>query len=192
MGGSVQIGIAGAGFVGRGLAIALESHKDLTLSVALTRREIRSIDNFPRKETLTNSLQKLVDRSDVIVECTGDAIHATNVVEHALKAGRPVVTMNAEFQVTTGSYFVDRGVLTEAEGDQPGCIAALAEQAREMGFTPVVYGNRKGFYEPNPAYEQMQVWAKKQGISMTQVTSFTDGTKNQIEAALVANGLERT
>jgi predicted homoserine dehydrogenase-like protein len=185
----VQIGIAGTGFVGRGLAIALESQKDFTLSAVLTRREIASIDNFPRKEKLTNSFQELVERSDVIVECTGDAIHATNVVEHAFNAARPVVTMNAEFQVTAGSYYADRGVLTEAEGDQPGCIAALAEQAREMGFTPVVYGNRKGFYQPDPAHEQMQFWAWKHGISITQVTSFTDGTKIQIEAALVANGL---
>jgi glyceraldehyde-3-phosphate dehydrogenase/erythrose-4-phosphate dehydrogenase len=98
VGSRAQIGIAGTGFVGRGLAIALESQNDFTLSAVLTRRA--SIDNFPHKEKLTNSFQELVERSDVIVECTGDAIHATNVVEHAFEAARPVVTMNAEFQVT--------------------------------------------------------------------------------------------
>ena len=80
-------------------------------------------------------------------------------------------------------------MLTESQGDQPGSIAALAEQAREMGLEPLVYGNRKGFYNPDPTLEQMQCWATAQGISLRQVTSFTDGTKIQIEAALVANGL---
>jgi predicted homoserine dehydrogenase-like protein len=184
-----HIGIAGSGFIGRGLAVALDSHEDLALSAILTRREIKSIRDFPNPDKLTNSLQELIDRSDLIVECTGDVIHATDVVDQSLLAGRPVVTMNAEFHITTGSYFVGRGVLTEAEGDQPGCIAALAEEAREMGFTPIVYGNRKGYYHPSPPINEMQFWARKQGISLEQVTSFTDGTKIQIEAALVANGL---
>ncbi len=58
-----------------------------------------------------------------------------------------------------------------------------------MGFTPVVYGNRKGYYHPNPPADQMQYWAGRQGLSMEQVVAFTDGTKVQIEAALIANGL---
>ena len=35
----------------------------------------------------------------------------------------------------------------------------------------------------------MRYWAAKQGISLDKVTSFTDGTKVQIEQVLVANGL---
>lgn len=184
-----KIGIAGTGFIGRGLALALEARDDLALSAVLTRRRIESVGQFPRPDKLTNSLSTLIDKSDLIVECTGDVIHATDIVAEALYSGRPVVTMNAEFHVTTGSYFVNRGLLTEAEGDQPGCIAALAERTREMGFTPVVYGNRKGYFQPNPPVDQMQYWARKQGISLEQVTAFTDGTKVQIEAVLIANGL---
>jgi len=183
-----KIGIVGTGFIGLGLAVALESMKTLTLSAILTRRDTGSIDSRHR-DKLTTSLNRLIDQSDLIVECTGDAIYATEIVDRVLSAGRPIVTMNSEFHVTTGSYFTDRGVLTESQGDQPGSIAALAEQAREMGLEPVVYGNRKGFYNPDPTLEQMQYWAAAQGISLRQVTSFTDGTKIQIEAALVANGL---
>jgi predicted homoserine dehydrogenase-like protein len=95
--------------------------------------------------------------------------------------------------VTTGSYFVARGaLLTEAEGDQPGSLAALAEEARGMGFRVLVYGNRKGYYHPNPPLDQMQFWAKRQRISLDQVTAATDGTKLQIEQALIANGLDAT
>ena len=56
-----------------------------------------------------------------------------------------------------------------------------------MGFKPVVYGNIKGFLNTNPSLEDMVYWAQKQGYSLSSVTSFTDGTKLQIEQCLVAN-----
>jgi predicted homoserine dehydrogenase-like protein len=115
------------------------------------------------------------------------------VVDAAMSAGKPVVTMDAEFHVTTGSHYLDRGVmLTEAQGDQPGSLAAMAEDVRDMGFTVLVYGNRKGYYHPNPPLDQMQFWAKKQGQRVESITAFTDGTKMQIEQALVGNGLGAT
>src|SRR5690606_31756003 len=50
-----------------------------------------------------------------------------------------------------------------------------------------VYGNMKGFLTPNPTPEDMAYWSSKQGISIEQTTSFTDGTKGQIEQAFIAN-----
>jgi predicted homoserine dehydrogenase-like protein len=47
----------------------------------------------------------------------------------------------------------------------------------------------KAFLDRNPTPENMRYWASKQNYSMPMVTSFTDGTKVQIEQALVANGL---
>ena len=85
-----------------------------------------------------------------------------------------------------------RACSTEAEGDQPGSIAALREEAIMMGFKPLVYGNMKGFLNHHPTPEEMAYWAGKQGISVAQTTSFTDGTKIQIEQALVANGFGGT
>lgn len=58
-----------------------------------------------------------------------------------------------------------------------------------MGFEPVVYGNMKAFLNRQPSPEEMAFWAERQGYSIPMVTSFTDGTKVQIEQALVANGL---
>ena len=100
--------------------------------------------------------------------------------------------MNAEFHVTTGSYFAGKGIVTEAEGDQPGCLAALRENVMQMGFRPQVYGNVKGFYNPDPSLEDMLFWSMKQGISLPMVTASTDGTKLQYEQALVANGFGAT
>jgi predicted homoserine dehydrogenase-like protein len=188
-----RIGLVGTGFIASGFARLIQNHAlDLELKAVLTRRPLSQADGFPFPERLTHSLQQLIDECDVIVECSGDVLHATDVIDQVLRAGKPVVTMNSEFHVTTGSYFADKGLLTEAEGDQPGSIASLREEAIMMGFKPLVYGNMKGFLNHLPTPEEMAYWAGKQGISVAQTTSFTDGTKIQIEQALVANGFGGT
>ena len=190
---STQIGIVGTGFIAKGLTrLILAHHADLNVCAALTRRPIESINDFPAADVLTQSVEQLVDNSDLIVECSGDPIHATIVVEKALAAGKPVVTMGAEFHVTVGTHFVGKGLLTEAEGDQPGCLAALHEDIIQMGFKPLVYGNMKGYLNHTPSRKDMNFWADKQGFSVDQTTSFTDGTKLQIEQAFIANGLGAT
>ena len=169
--------------------MALEKQNDFTVSRVLTRTSIKVRSDFPGEDLLTNSVNELIDKSDIVIECTGHAVYATEVIEKVLSASRPVVTMDAEFQVTSGSYFIGRGLITEAEGDQPGCLAVFAEDIVQMGFKPLVYGNIKGFLNHNPTQQEMEFWANKQGIDLYKCIAFTDGTKVQIEQALVANGL---
>lgn len=184
-----RIGISGTGFIGRQIVRSLVGTSDLSPVRIHSRRPVGSVLEFPLEERLTNSLDQLVDESDLIVECSGDPRSATEVVQAAFSKGLPVVTMDTEFHVTCGSHFVSQGYITEAEGDQPGSLAALAAEAVAMGFRPVVYGNMKGYLELQPTRDAMQHWSKKLGVSIQQVTAFTDGTKLQMEGALVANGL---
>ncbi len=184
-----KIGIVGTGFIATGLMFNLLNQENLEVTKVLTRRDLSTLQNVPNPQILTNSLDDLIDHVDIVVECSGDTIHATEVALQTVNNKLPLVTMNSEFQVTTGSYFADKGFITEAEGDQPGCIAALAEEAKYMGFKPLVYGNIKSFLDENPTKESMLFWSEKKGISLQMVTSFTDGTKVQTEQVLVANGL---
>lgn len=184
-----KIGIIGSGFIGGGLAKLLLQHPDYELSYVLTRTALSKRDDFISPDKLTNSLEKLIKSSDLIVECSGDAIYATESIDHILKFDIPVVTMNSEFHVTTGSYFVNKGLVTEAEGDQPGVQAILHEEALAMGFKPIVYANIKGFLNENPTKKDMEYWGARSNLSLEMVTSFTDGTKVEIEQVLVANGL---
>ncbi len=185
----IRIGIVGTGFVSRHFVYELQRRSEYDLGKVLTRRPLDSCGEYPRPDALTDSLDQLIDDSDVVFECTGDVPYAASTVGPVLAAGKPVVTLNAEFHTTVGSHFVDQGLLTEAEGDQPGCLAALHEEAGAMGFTPLVYGNMKAFLDRNPSPKDMRFWADKQDYSVSMVTSFTDGTKVQIEQCLVANGL---
>jgi dTDP-4-dehydrorhamnose reductase len=184
-----KIGIIGSGFIANGLAKLLIQHPDYALMKVLTRTKIGERTDFVEPSVLTNSLDELIESCELIVECSGDAIYATESIDRIVKAGIPVVTMNSEFHVTTGSYFVDKGMVTEAEGDQPGVEAILHEEALAMGFKPLAYVNIKGFLNENPSREDMEYWGARSNLSLEMVTSFTDGTKVQIEQVLVANGL---
>lgn len=188
---TIRLGIVGTGFIASGFHALAAARKDLRVAAVLTRRPLNEVRG-PQAEALTRSIDELVEKSDLVVECSGSVRHAAEVVAAAQAAGRPVVTMNSEFHVTVGSFFVSKGLLTEAEGDQPGSIAALAEEAIAMGFEPKILGNTKGFLNLAPTREEMEYWAGRQGISLEQVTAFTDGTKVQIEQAFVANGLGGT
>ena len=188
-----KIGVSGTGMIARTLIRLITQHyPELEITRVLTRRPLNSFSDFPLPDRLTNSIDQLVDNADLVIECSGDVFHGTEVIERAFEAGLPVVTVNAELQVTTGSYLAGKGFLTEAEGDQPGSLAALHEEALMMGFKPLVYGNMKGYLNHDPSPEDMNYWSRRQGISIEQTTSFTDGTKVQIEQVIVGNGLGAT
>ncbi|WP_114749077.1 NAD(P)-dependent oxidoreductase [Pleomorphovibrio marinus] len=185
----IRVGIVGTGGISRGLAKLLARRQDMVISKILTRRKGFIEDLGVSQEYLTNDPHRVIELSDVLVVSTGDPIYSTKIIEIAFNYGVPVVTMDADTQVLTGSWLSKRGVITEANGDQPGVLASLNQEVIQMGFKPLVYGNVKGFLNQNPSLEDMLYWGQKQGYSLSSVTSFTDGTKLQIEQVLVANGL---
>lgn len=186
----IKVGIVGTGGICRGLAKILSRRQDMIISGILSRRKGHIEDLGVDQSYVTLVPEKVFEASDVVVVSTGDPIHSTAMISRAFEYGLPVVTMDADTQVLSGSWLAQRGVITEANGDQPGCLALLRSEALQMGFTPLVYGNIKGFLNHNPNIEDMRYWAQKQGYSLTSVTSFTDGTKLQIEQCLVANAFD--
>ncbi|MEL6168974.1 MAG: SAF domain-containing protein [Pseudomonadota bacterium] len=187
---AMRVGISGSGFIARSIARLISGLPDFNVVSVLTRRDTAlSEDHFP-DGTVTNSVDALVAASDIVLECSGDAVHATEVLVRAGEAGRKLITMNCEAQVTVGTALLRRGYsITEAHGDQPGCFAELAQEARAMLFDPLVYVNLKGFLNLTPEPDEMAYWANKQGVSIRQTTAFTDGSKLQLEQVLTANGL---
>ena len=139
-----RIGVVGTGFISRGFVNAFRDESDVEITKVLTRRKIAECGEFPESGILTDSISELVANADLVVECSGDVVHATEVIDLALREQLPVVTMNSEFQVTCGSYFAERGLITEAEGDQPGCLAALDENISQMGFKPLCLRQYQG------------------------------------------------
>jgi len=185
----LKVGIVGTGGIARGLAKLIAKRTDMKISGILTRRKGIIEDLGVSQDLVTLMPEKLMETSDVIAVSTGDPIYSTLMIDLAFTYNLPVVTMDADTLVVSGSWLAKRGVYTEANGDQPGCLAALNKEVIQMGFKPLVYGNIKGFLNQNPSLEDMVYWAQKQGYSLSSVTSFTDGTKLQVEQCLIANGL---
>ncbi len=186
---TLRLGIIGSGFIATHLATEVLRRGEPQLSSVLTRRAVDTVKEFPAANLLTNSTTDFLDRCDVVFECSGDAFHAFEVVGEALSRGLPVLTLNPEFHVSVGTHFAGQGLLSEAAGDQPGSIATLHRNALEWGFEPKALLNLKGFFNPDPTPEEMHFWAEKKANSVEMITSFTDGTKIQVEQCLVANGL---
>jgi predicted homoserine dehydrogenase-like protein len=183
----IRVGLVGTGAIAKGLMKLLHKNSEMSISGVLTRRTGRIEGLEVPNEFVYQIPEILFLKSDVIVVSTGDPIYNTEIINMAFQYNLPVVTMDADTMVTTGTWLSKQGLITESNGDQPGCLASLRQEVLDMGFSPVVYGNIKGFLNINPTPEEMNYWALKQGFSVDSVTSFTDGTKLQIEQALVAN-----
>src|SRR5690606_30704107 len=188
----LKIGIVGTGGIARELAKLVSRRNDMMVAGILTRRTGTIDDLGVSQDWLTLFPEKPIDAWDLIVVSTVHPLYSTQIIALAFNYKLPVVTLDADTLVVSGSWLSQRGVFTEANGDQPGCLAALNKEVIQMGFKPLVYGNIKGFLNQNPSLEDMVYWAQKQGYSLSSVTSFTDGTKLQIEQCLVANGLGLT
>ena len=73
-----RVGVVGTGMISRCFVRLIAKHyKDLVISKVFTRRSLNTISDFPLPECLTNSLDEVLDNSDLIVECSGDVYHGT-------------------------------------------------------------------------------------------------------------------
>ena len=88
-----KIGIVGTGYIASGIYQQMKPEKAFVVSKMLTRRTIDSSVGLPQS-ILTNSAEAMVEDCDLIVEASGDAIYATEVLLKAQQAGKPIITMN--------------------------------------------------------------------------------------------------
>ncbi len=146
------------------------------------------------KPAVTTSVEAMceLEEVEIVMECSGSAEFGAFATRTALEAGVDVVTMNAEADATVGHLLntvaQKNGVVyTLADGDQPGVLARLIEFIQSTGFEIVSAVNCKGFMDVHATPESIKEWSVKQGISLPMTTSFTDGTKMNIEQANVAN-----
>lgn len=214
----VQLGMVGAGAMGRGIARQVfRAFPGLRLA-AIANRTVGNAERAYREAgqaefvavtsaldlddavandrfAVTDDPMLLCDSSaiDVLVEVTGTVDHAAEVVLRAISHGKHVVLMNAELDGTVGpllkAYADAAGVIISAcDGDQPGVEANLYRFVQGIGFRPLVAGNIKGLQDPYRTPETQAGYAREWGLGVEMVTSFADGTKVSFEQAIVANG----
>ncbi|GAA5520546.1 Gfo/Idh/MocA family oxidoreductase [Aliifodinibius salicampi] len=213
----IKVGMVGAGFMGKGIALQIHAATKGMRLVAISNRdkekaykayskagiknveEVDSVDKLDsavrnNKSTVTDNPFLLCKSAeiDVIVEVTGAVKFSAEVVLEAIQNKKHVVLMNAELDGTVGpilKVYADKNdvIITNADGDQPGVIMNLYRFVKGIGVKPVLCGNIKGLHDPYRNPTTQEGFAKKWGQKPSMVTSFADGSKISFEQAIVAN-----
>lgn len=180
----------------RSLEKAIRCYKQAGVNQVLICDNEKDLDkHILRKEAVVTSDPEVVCKAnevDIIVEATGTIEYAAKVVMSAIEHGKPTVLMNAELDSTVGpilKHYADRAnvMLSGSDGDQPGVIMNLYRFVKNLGFTPLVCGNIKGFLDVHKNPKDMEAFAENMGQNVNMITNFTDGTKIAFEQATVAN-----
>jgi predicted homoserine dehydrogenase-like protein len=215
--GPIRVGMVGAGFMGKGIALQiLGSTPGLRLVAIANRDTERAHTAFTEagaedvatvqtvgeledaaaadRHAVTDDPQILCESTsiDVVIEVTGTVEHGARTVLAAIDHGKHVVLMNAELDGTVGPIlktYADRAgvVYTNADGDQPGVEMNLYRFVQGIGVQPVLCGNIKGLHDPYRNPTTQEGFARRWGQNPHMVTSFADGTKISFEQAIVAN-----
>ena len=130
---------------------------------------------------------------DVLVECTNTIAPATHFCLAAIAQKAHVVLMNAEVDLALGQLLKHEAdkqgvVVTSDAGDQHGVLSTMIEEIELWGFRIVQAGNIKGYLERHAVAESKREIAANLKLSVIQCIAYTDGTKLNIEMALIGNG----
>lgn len=213
----IRVGMIGAGFMGRGIALQIcqfvkgmelvaianrsgENARRAYIEAGITNiHEVNSLklleDNIKSgKYSITEQADLLceADGIDAIIEVTGSIEYSSHFILKAIQHKKHVIMMNAEIDGTVGpilKVYADKAgvVLTGADGDQPAVQMNLFRFVKSIGVKPVLCGNIKGLHDPYRNPATQEGFAKKWGQNPSMVTSFADGTKISFEQAIVAN-----
>ncbi len=216
-GNPIRVGMVGAGFMARGIALQILNAVPGMELVAIANRHLDKAkrayaeagveqpcvvetaaqieDAVTRGQYAITEDALLLCRAegiDAIVEVTGAVEFAARVVTEAIAQGKHVVMMNAELDGTVGpilKVYADKAgvVLTNADGDQPGVIMNLYRFVKGIGVRPMLCGNIKGLHDPYRNPTTQAGFARQWGQNPQMVTSFADGSKISFEQAIVAN-----
>ncbi len=137
-------------------------------------------------EALTNI------KIDALAECSNRIYEAYLYCQAAVAQKAHCVLMNAEVDLVLGTKLAheakEQGVcITSDAGDQHGVLATMVDEIELWGFRVVQAGNMKGFLNRYSVEATAKEWADKQKLSVVQTVSYTDGTKMNIEQALIGN-----
>ena len=216
-GNPIRVGMVGAGYMGRGIAIQIQKYVKGMKLVAISNRTLPQAEKAYKQagvETVklvgtTAQLEGAIaqnkfsitddpmllceaDGIDALIEVTGTIEYSAHVVLRAIENKKHVVLMNAELDATIGpilKVYANRAgvIITTSDGDQPGVIMNLYRYVKTIGFKPVLAGNMKGLQDPYRTPETQRGYAEKYKQKPQMVTSFADGTKISMEMAVVAN-----
>lgn len=216
-GNPIRVGIVGAGYMGRGIALQIQSSIRGMRLVAIANRTVSEAERAyaeagiesigfvgsraELEERVSKGFYSVTDNAsllcqaagiDAVIEATGEIEFGARVAVDAIRHGKHVILMNAELDATLGpilKVYADKaGVLiTNTDGDEPGVAMNLVRFVKTIGYRPVLAGNLKGFYDPHRTPLTQKEFADRHHQKPKMITSFVDGTKLSMELTVLAN-----
>ena len=130
---------------------------------------------------------------DVVVDATGIPSVGADVGIRAMQAGKHVVMMNVEADVTVGVYLSNQAkrhgvVYSLGAGDEPTACMELFEFVSAMGHRVVAAG--KGKNNPlrfDAVPDQYVDEARRRNMNVRMLVEFVEGSKTMVEMAAIAN-----
>ncbi|MGJ8528930.1 NAD(P)H-dependent oxidoreductase [Maritalea sp.] len=128
-----------------------------------------------------------------VVEATGKPSVGADIGLQALEAGKHLIMMNVEADVTVGAYLKRRArelglIYTVGAGDEPSSIMELVDFANALGLPIVSAG--KGKNNPlnlDAVPDDYAAEAKARNMNPRMLVEFVDGSKTMVEMAALAN-----
>jgi predicted homoserine dehydrogenase-like protein len=211
----IQLGIIGAGAMGKGLlyqSLITPGIRCAALCDLKMERCASALEEFGIPYEFVDSpdaLESAVRRKvtavctsglwlaecaglDAVMEATSDIGGAAEHCLRTLEQKKHLILMNSEIDLMFGPLLhheaLKNGVVcTSCDGDQYGVLKNLIDEIRLWGFELVMAGNIKGFLDRYATPESIVAEADKRNLDYRMCTSYTDGTKLNIEMAILAN-----
>jgi predicted homoserine dehydrogenase-like protein len=215
--GEADVAVVGAGYVGTSIVAELHRAPGMRPAVVANRTVDRAVEAYrlagfdPADVVVSEDPGRLADAVvagrpavcpsaellgslpvQVVVEATGALSYGARSILDCLDAGQDVVSYNAEVDGLLASLFHDRArrsgaVYTIADGDQPGVLLRLIDQVQGMGFEIIAALNCKRHLDVHQTPGTGADYMARDSTSAIMTTAFGDGTKMQVEMAVVAN-----
>ncbi len=196
----IRVGLIGAGSMGLGIAwqIGRTPGMELSFIADLNPQAAEKAQKLYGKAVKCyDCADKALDDTntpiDVLIESSNAIGAAARFCLKAIERKAHVIMMNAEVDLVLGHYLhakaKENGVVISSDaGDQHGVLNRMIEEISLWQFDIVQAGNIKGFLDRHATADSKREIAKQLNLNLLQCVAYTDGTKLNIEMALIANG----
>lgn len=211
----IQVGIAGTGFVGRALLNQINSMKGIHVVAVANHHIQKGVDVLEQTDPPLpygvcehgRQLDKVIEEGkvgivkdpcllasaqlEIVIDCTGDpelgSMLALLVIYH-----KKHFIASPEMDALIGPIIAQlarrKGVIySGTDGDEPGVTMGLFRYVSFLGHTIIAAGKFKGFYDPLATPSSVKKWAHEYQQNPYMITSFADGSKMNLEMAILAN-----
>ncbi len=214
----VRVGVIGCGQMGTDLFVQIAQMQGIEIVAACDMRPERieaackmSGDRCRQPEVVSGSnLSATIGRGrlaaasdpvavcrapevEVVIDATGNPNAGAAVALATIGAGKHMVMMNVEADVTIGAYLAEEArrkgvVYTLGAGDEPSSAMELIRFVKALGYPIVAAGKGKNNpFRIDAIPDDYKAEAEQRNMNPRMLVEFVDGSKTMVEMVAIAN-----